>query len=268
MKIVEQTPTRMVLQQSPGGMVGFMLLWGSLFSGIPLLAMLAMIYNAGVTDLSCQRIEPTQVTCESQQSRLFGLLPGQPTPVRQVMSAQITSETRSSDDGDYDVYRPRLVSPAGYFDIGDFSTDRSTTEQWVTQTNQFLRSSQPELNLSHDNRWSPATLFSILFMSPFVIVGSLVMNSTIQSRTLILDKNLNRIIYEVWRFSGKRRREYPLGIVKRMEIKEHTDSYGNVYFDPVLLPDQVRSITFARTSNRQDAVTLQEQIHEFLKLPI
>ena len=256
----------MVLRQDISGSIWFILLWASLFSGVPLLVVIGTIYNAGTTKLACERIEPTQVSCELNRSHLFGLLPGRPISMRKVLSAEVDSETRTSEDGDYQVYRTRLFGRRGYVDVIDFSTDQALAKEWGTQINQFLRSSQPELHLSQSTSWSQ--FISIFFLMPFVLIGWWVVHNTLQTRTLILDKNLNRLTYQGWRLTGRHRQDYPLGIVSKLELKEHTDSYGNTYYEPVLLPDAVRKITFARTSSHQEALKLQEQIHDFLKLSI
>ncbi|MFM7425167.1 MAG: hypothetical protein ACKO7W_09285, partial [Elainella sp.] len=280
MKIIEQTPSRMVLKQGLPRETWFILLWGSLFIGIPLLLLAQMFYGAGVTSLSCRRIEPTLVNCETRQSQAFGLLPGAPVAIPQVRAAQIYSETRSGEGGDYEVHQLRLFSPEGYFNVGSLRANRALPAAWMDQTNQFLRppadplvnpsvdQSRPSaLHLSQDSRWQAETLLPCLFVTPFLLIGGLVMYATIQTRRLTLDKNLNRLTYEVWRLTGKQRRDLPLGLVKQIDLKEHTDSYGNRYYQPVLLPDALRAITFAHTS-RQEALDLQAQIRDFLKLPL
>lgn len=267
MKIVEQTASRMVLRQKSPGLTLFILLWASLFSGMPLIVIVGLIFNSGVRQLTCHRIEPSQINCQFQKSQVGGLLNTEPIRIPQIKAAELQQETRRNDDGDYLVYRSTLLTSERTFDLSDFSTDEQTNANWVSQINQFISSQQTELVLTHDNRWNLSkTIAPILFLSLFVIVGFSVVYAVVRSQTLILDKNLNRITYKVWTLLGTRRSDYPLGIIRQVELKEHTDSYGNKSYEPILVPDQAKRISFAHATNRQEALQIQAKIQDFLNL--
>ncbi len=267
MKIVEQTPSRMVLHQKQPGLILFILLWASLFAGMPLAVIIATVANSGVTQLTCRRSEIAQVDCHLSKSHGWGIVPDHPIAIPQVTRAELQQETRESDDGAYQVYRSVLVSPQGEWQLTPFSTDSNTNTIWVNRTNEFLQSQQAELTLRLDNRWNVSqTIAPILFLSLFVLVGFSLVYATVRSQTLILDKSLNRLTYKVWTLLGTRRSDYPLGIVQRVEVKEHIDSYGNKSYAPILMPDAVRQISFAQNRNRQEALQLQEKIQDFLNL--
>lgn len=265
MKIVEQTVDRMVLRQKPTAVV-FLMLWGSLFAGMPLLMIINLIISAGVVHLSCQRVAPAQVDCVSHRSHWFGLIPGEKTSIQQVTSAQLLTETRSGEDGEYEVYGVKLISPQTSTIVYDFN-DYGAKQEWVNQINQFIQSSQSQLTLTYDMRWDgEQRIAPILFMSLFVGVGFVVLYSTLRVRILILDKSLNRLTYRVHTLLGPRGYDYPLGSITAVNLKEHTDSYGNKYYEPILLPDPVKRVTLAYIHNRQEALQLQAQVREFLKL--
>jgi hypothetical protein len=208
-----------------------------------------------------------QVDCQSMRSYFFGTVGGSNLTFSQVKAAQLTSQTMSNEDGDYEVYSVTLLSPQKTANVTRFDYDHATKQDWVNQINQFIASNQTELKLISDTRWNFETFAMMLFASLFVLIGTSVLHGSLRTRTLILDKVLNRLSYKVQTLTGSKQFDYPLGIVTSVELKEHTDSYGNKFYEPVLLPDAVRSITFART-NRQTALQLQEQISQFLKLPV
>lgn len=270
MKIVEQTASRLVLKQRfPLPLLLFMLIWGGLFTGFPLLIFGTSVFNAGVTSLSCRRLESKQVECVSSRSYLWDLVPGTPTKIRSVSAAQIGTEAGTSDEGgEYEIYQVQLVTPEAYVGVTRFSMDWHFAHDTVTQINQFLRSSQSQLTIRQDLRWDVGeTLMPMAFVSIFVIAGLVVMYGMIQATTLILDKSLNRITYRVSTLLGARQQHYPLGIVTGVALKEHIDSYGNKYYEPILLPDAIKRLTFTYIHNREEALHIQEQIREFLQLP-
>ncbi len=224
--------------------------------------------GAGVQQLSCRRTEARPISCQYSQTQFFGTVPGKTTAVQQLQAAQLTTETRSSDDGDYQLYSVRLVSPSAVVNVTAFDTDYLTKQNWVQQVNQFISSPQTELKLTRDTRWKSSTIAPILFSSLFIFVGIATLYGALRTRTLILDKALNRLTYRVQTLSGTKQLDYPLGVVTGIELKEHTDSYGNKFYEPILLPDTVRRITFAQTANRLEAFQLQEQVSQFLQLRV
>lgn len=267
MKIVEQTATRMVLRQKPQGIL-FVVVWSSLFSGIPLAIIISLMSKAGVTSVLCQRVQPTQVACEVSQSQFFGLVSNGRTTLQSVSAAELDAQTYTNEDGDYQVYRAVLVGPQGSINAINYSSDYLMAQDVVTQVNQMLHTQQPRLQLTYDTRWNlNETIVPILFLSMFVTAGLGLLYGVVRTRTLILDKVLNRLTYKTWTLLGTRRLDLPLGVVTEVKLKQHTDSYGNKYYEPILVPDAVRRIALSNISNRQQALEMQEQVRQFLQLP-
>lgn len=294
MKIIEQSASRMVLRQKPqASLVLFLLVWVGIFSGAPLLILSTVVAKAGVTQLTCRRVQSgqlstvqlstgqlstgqpsvgqssPQVECEFSQSRFFDLVAGSKTIVPQVTAAQLKTETFSDSEGDYETYQLILNSPQGDFNVTNASSDYLTTQDWYIQLNQMLQSDQPELSLTKDTRWDGTTTIApTLFLGLFVVVGISVLYGTFRVKTLILDKALNRLTYKVSTLLGTRRLDLPLGTVTEIKVKEHVDGYGNKYYEPILLPDAVRRVTFTHIRDRQEALQIQQQIQQFLNLSL
>lgn len=246
-----------------------MLIWGTGFAGIPLVLMGLTIGSLGVSRLSCERVEPTQVNCEFSRSYWLDLVQEPAVSIVQVQGVEITSEMHYSEDGDYQLYIATLLGQNRSILLFDGSTDLGQVQTIAAPVQQFLASTQPTLVWERNTIESAgASLFTVLFCIPFVLIGGGAIYSTWQTQSLILDKRANQLIYKTSTLLGNRYKRHSLGLVQGVELKQHTDSYGNQYYEPVLLPDSVRKFTLARTTNRQEALQVQNQILAFLNLPL
>lgn len=97
MKIIKQDYSELILKEKPptNGV-----LLAILFTVLPLISVLAMMYDIGVTKLRCKRVEATQVTCEIQQSKFFGFVEQPPKVFSQVTSAKLKTLREIDSEGE------------------------------------------------------------------------------------------------------------------------------------------------------------------------
>ncbi|NEP77985.1 MAG: hypothetical protein F6K39_07235, partial [Okeania sp. SIO3B3] len=67
--------------------------------GISLLVSLAVLWEMGVISASCQRVEPTQVNCQVNNSKYLGLTQGSSTSLTRVTEAKFNSRKSRDSDG-------------------------------------------------------------------------------------------------------------------------------------------------------------------------
>jgi len=95
MNIIKQTADELVLQNDKYSWQYQLLvfLFFTPFIIVPLYSIAYVLYGVSGFTLSCNRLEPTQVTCEYAHYKLFGLIKEKTIPSRLVKEAKLTSET-------------------------------------------------------------------------------------------------------------------------------------------------------------------------------
>jgi|GEM_PF-7054892 len=273
MKITQQTPLELTLQLNPDKKTrGFILVWASGFSGIPLLIILTFIFNLGVITLTCKRVEPTPISCQMQQAKLLGLIQEPPTVFNQVIRAKFNSKEDTDSDGDRTVENwVTLATNTEEVNVIEDSITingvRGSESEMLAITNQinrFIYSQQPTLTIQRDTRRDLGKhLFLLEFWSIYVIIVAGVFFVFFQFRTLIFDKNSNRFIYIKRTLLGKKSQEYPLYEITGTNIETKKDSEGDPRYELRLLP---KSIYVISSNDLTEVQNLQKAIQDFLHI--
>jgi hypothetical protein len=163
MKNVEQTPDPLSLQ--PNNLMTPIA--AILFTSVFVVAGLAIILIFGeLTTLTCQRVQPTQGSCQFVRSRL--LRSGETTiPLNQLQSAKV-DVTASSRRGNS--YRVVLLTYGGEvpFTIAS-SSDAEGKQENVDKINAFIANpGKTSLRVQQDDRW-----FIYPFGGSFILLGGL-----------------------------------------------------------------------------------------------
>ena len=275
MKIIQQTSSELVIKNKPDLPNIFLLIWAAGFMSIPLLIMFGVFSELGVTTLNCKRVEPTQVSCEKQQSKFFGFTQLPPTQFSQVESAKFKSKEGIDSDGDRTIDNwVTLVTSTGEVTLVEDAVSvngvRGSANEMqtiATQVNNFIQSNQPSLVVQRDLRWDlgqsllPFGLCSIPW-----IIGANVLFALFRSETLIFDKNSGNLIREQKTLLGKKRKYYLLYEITGIDIETKTDSDDDVFYELKLLPKSIHKKILISSTNLQDVKNIQTTIRDFLQL--
>ncbi len=261
MKIVEQTPTKIRLKASDLGVPIFLTLLGLPFF---LAGLVVILFLGKLTQLECNRLEPTQVACQLTAS---GILNTRTTniPVGELQGAEI--ETSQDSDGDI-TYRVALITRQGRLPLTDsYSAGLGTNHQQNTnQINTFLsRADQENLVIQQDDRW-----FAFIFGGIFMLVGSGIIAGGLFnqfSSACILDKTSGRLYLDRKNGFRTKRKEYPLHEIKAAKVVENTDSDGDPTYATYLVLRSGEKIPLKLTGSRNEHSALADTINQFLAKP-
>ena len=142
------------------------------------LMMLAFANTMGtVTTLSCERVKPSQVNCETSRSVFFGLVPQQSSSFYMVTEAIVKSQASKVRKSNTKNYSVALVTRQGEFTAFDDAVQDEGREGQMkaltTQINRFIQSNERLLVLKRDLRGSwlnIVLLFLILMFLLFIAV--------------------------------------------------------------------------------------------------
>lgn len=274
MKIIQRTSSELILR-SRSDLFGkaFIVVWASLFMGIPLFMLYSFLAGIGIMTLTCARLEPTLVRCEQQKSNFFGVVKQPPTVFQPVLEARFRYEEGTDSEGDKTADNwVALVTDRGEVKaVEDFmriNGVRGSTKEMVAiadRINQFLQSEQPSFVLKRDLRWRLGqSIFPLAFFGLFEVIGGVVIFSIFQSQSLVLDKQADCVTYTRHTLIGPRRKQYPLRKITAAEISTDTDSDGDIYYKLTLLPKEVCGVEVMSYRDRARVETIQTAINAFL----
>ncbi|MGB7519357.1 MAG: hypothetical protein WA896_06980 [Spirulinaceae cyanobacterium] len=111
-----------------------------------------IFYELGVTTLSCQRIESSQVSCNNRKLRFFSLIKLPSTSLERVSEAKFKSLTSHTPNGNKVVRNfVTLVTSEGEVNI--FKGNAAKMQEFVAQINSFLDSNEASLIIKHEINW-------------------------------------------------------------------------------------------------------------------
>ena len=117
-----------------------------------ILPLVFVFYELGVTTLSCQRIESSQVNCNNRKLRFFSLIKLPSTSLEKVSEAKFKSLTSQNGTGDKVVRNfVTLITSEGEVDV--FKGNTAEMQEFVAQINAFLESTEASLIIKHETRW-------------------------------------------------------------------------------------------------------------------
>ncbi|NEQ53143.1 MAG: hypothetical protein F6K11_23900 [Leptolyngbya sp. SIO3F4] len=247
MQIVKQTSSELSLRNQPSRLrKGFISLWALLFSGIPLVMMGAWIYGLGVTQLSCQRVEPTQVSCDSTQTRFLGFISGPSITFDQVTAAEM--KTLSSDDDSVRTIDNWVVLQTSNGEVTYLQDPMringrkgaADEMQAITdQINQFINSDQANLAIQRDLRFRLGnSIFPLGFMGLFVLIGGTVVYFSFRSEELVFDKTTRQFRCRRQTLLGTKTWQCPLNEIQDVVVDIQTDRNGDAIYGLKFIPQQ------------------------------
>lgn len=272
MKIIKQTSSELALKNKPDI---FILLWVLGFMGIPFIMILGLFSQLGVTTLTCKRVEPTQVSCEKQESKFFGFIQQPSTGLSQVRSAKFKSEEGIDSDGERTIDNwVNLVTSSGeVIAVEDFVTvngvrgSANEMQAITNKINTFIKSNQDYLEIQRDLRWDLGqSLLPLGFLSIFEIIGAIVLFLFFRSEMLIFDKNSGYLIRKQKTLLGYKYESYRLDEITGTKIERRTDNEKDTVYKLRLLPKFTHKRILMSTTNLQHLKNIQTTISEFLQL--
>lgn len=285
MKNIQQTGSELVIKNKPDISQSIsVFILSTFFMGIPLVMMLGIFSLIGVTTLKCKRVEPTQVNCEKQESKFFGLVKQPPIRFNQVKNAKFKTEEKINSEGDLDNVGERtienlvtLVTSSGEVTfVEDFVTVNGVRgsavemQRIATKINNFIQSNQPSLVIERDLGGGlneillPLGFFIIL---PEIIGVSLLLIH-FRSQTLIFDKKSSQLILEQKTLLGKKHEYYPLNEIEGVDIEEKYYGKKGTFYELMLIPKNIRKTIRMSDSRLLYVKDMRTAIYDFLEIPL
>jgi hypothetical protein len=263
MKILEQTPRRLVFYSRPIG------LW--LFTAIfPTIGILIGIFFIDINSFSCKRQGSSNDLCQKTTISALGTRTTQ-IPLNDVLSAEI----RQKYDKQEIFHRLEINTKQGIVPLAQGWEGGSSSfneRTMVSQINNFLRNSQQK---SVSINLYPSAILLIWFFL-WVPISLLIFFAVAQIRICTFDKNLHKLKVEVKGLLGYKCTEYPLEQISDVIILD-SESSNNVAVNPVyvvLNSGQKISVYLALDSLSNSSAGFQKAqentnlIKSFLGLPI
>lgn len=220
MKIIKEKPSRLVLQQKSFP-AAFTIFWALGFGAIPLFMVVWILFNMGITAVSCQRVQPTLINCFKSESKFLGLMQRPASELKNVTSAKYNSRTYTDSDGDRQQEYWVSVIERGR-EVRVFRGDGRETNAIATKINLFINSNEPFLLVRQDRRWRLSNL-QVLFPLSFMAIPFLILNFVFKIQTLIFDKNSQTLTYKQRRLLGVKSRCHEFGDIAKIEVEEYLD---------------------------------------------
>ena len=278
MKIIKQSFSELVLKSRPD-VVGKYL--AAIFIIFPPMIIFPIFHQISITTLlKCKRVEPTQVSCEKQESSFFGLVEQPPIRFSQVKSAKFTTEEGIDSEGDVDSVAERyidnwvtLVTSSGEVTaVKDFvyvnGVRGSASEMLliVTQINNFIQSNQPSLQIQRGSFGLSLLLLGFLLSFPLAGIHLFLISS--RCEIIVFDKNNHRLIREQKSLLGKKYRYYSLDEIKEVDIETKTDSDNDTFYYLQLLPKSTHKRILMWSRSLPEVENIQIAIRDFLGIPL
>ncbi|MDX2216164.1 MAG: tetratricopeptide repeat protein [Oculatellaceae cyanobacterium bins.114] len=251
MKILEQTPDRLVLRHRPLG-------WW-IAGGIFALVGLLITLSGEQSTLRCDRIQPTQGTCQLSHKRLLSFS-SRTLPLEVIEGATVNVTSIQKTDH-YTVILQTQTETIGW---GELSTDRPSTEAIAAQINAFLNNpNETTLLVQQDGRLNLLPGGSLV-----VVIGvSLIIFAT--TSKCVFDKPKGSVWIHHQRLFHTQTVTCPLDEIERARLSKSTSrSKGKTVHESrivlVLKSDKLLPLTSSYMANHKSQQHLLEQILVFL----
>jgi hypothetical protein len=214
MKIIENTPDRLVLRGYPIMQIVFGLIFG--LSGL-----LPTFFFARSVDLHCDKLEDSLVNCQVDE-KLMGYLSLGVRQIPHVTEATVDSSTDSDGDTTYKVIfitTEKTVSLTGYSSSG-----YNSKADLAARVNRFIQNSgQRSLDLRLDMEW-----WILIFLAVFGGVGAVaILLSKITRIEMVRSEGVMRIIQTG--LFGSRQEEHILREVEAVALERSRSNNSTTY---------------------------------------
>ncbi|NET31538.1 MAG: hypothetical protein F6K19_06000 [Cyanothece sp. SIO1E1] len=268
MRIFKRTATVLTLQPKNRLLdYAILILFGSTFFGVGLGT---IIIFGKLAVLKCDRIEPTQVTCELISSDLLGQ---DVAVIRRLQGAEVDV----SSDSDSDTYRIVLIANSKRIPLTKaYSAGASGKYQKVDQINTFINNSAASsLKIQEEHRW-----FAYPFGGVFMLCGGGITLTFLLQKTptlCVFDKASGRVFLKRQNMLFQSdTQEEKLDAIKMAQVNEITDTDGDTSYstelvfksgDPISLESSLlRKSGLIGKFERASKFELAQSINQFLEI--
>ncbi|HLP90980.1 MAG TPA: hypothetical protein VK184_20645 [Nostocaceae cyanobacterium] len=253
MVTIQQNSNQLVIKQNikhnnTGSIIiGF--IFSSVFLPPFLLLPLSMIFSIRHHTLNCKRIEPTQVTCQIQET-ITVINQTRETNSINLIGVETISREESDEDGTYTVYQIQLISKTESLNFGNSRRDKAEIGEISQQIKSFLAdSNRNSLQVTQKNFvfFISVSVFLLIWYSSLIF--SLISNiSRFLSVSLVetwdFDRKLQKLILtKKLVFNRQRKFEYSLVGKSHLELEEIKFSNYNIVYQFYLVLDSGEKLT-------------------------
>lgn len=266
MKVIKRTATELVFQNVQ--LSSFFILWAFGFMGPPLFMGYMTIRTSESVTLSCDRVEPKLVNCQSKKTPLFEIAPATVKQYNSVTAAEYKRET--TEDGvehyvELTTKNRKFSIFQGNIFINEVKGNPETALKFANRLNQFLQSNQQSISLTKNVE--SGVFFALGFLSVFIIIGVFTLHNFVRIITLKLDKNSNQINERVLSILGLWTKSSRLQEIEKIEVEEGEDSDGDLFFRPVIVMESGKKYYLGPfVSKRETASVNVNEVKNFLDL--
>ena len=276
MKIVKNTNSELYMKQ---GIFWIGFIFVLFFGGGPLLLILKLATDVGVTEIYCERIRHDQVDCIKTQSRYFGLIESTRQSIYDVDSAQFVQEVDGTEsdcdcDEQYIANSVALKTSNGLVKTvaeeeqfrNNVKGDEVKMRMITRELNNFLKSNEPRVSVKWDNRFSGFNLFASAFLSIFVTIGFLMLCKSLKTKTLQISKVDGKLIWSQLSLFGRKLKVFDINQVSAVKMK--SDIHGGYYqdFSPTLILNSGERRVLDTSQDREEMFHMMHTINAFLGL--
>ncbi|MBD2385151.1 hypothetical protein [Cylindrospermum sp. FACHB-282] len=222
MKIVEETHTRLVIQQKP---ISNWITGGLIFTAGLSFLIYCILFDFASARLTCTRSLPKEINCELKRFSLLGKK--DQLKIFDPQQAQIIT-TRGSRGGE--THQVVVTSSFGYIVLLPHASYQAN-QSAASEINNFINSEQTSL-LVLQNQREYLSYLSLLFL--FVIaIGAFLCTSPVSTCTFY--KSLNQVFIERKGLRGEAIIKYSLLSILDFEIQDKQFKYKKLYRAVILL---------------------------------
>ena len=271
MEIVNSTRKELVLKDELYPRFGCLLFFVFPSVGISLLFSLLSLWQMRVISVSCQRVEPTQVNCQVNNSKYLGLIKDSSISLNQLTEAKFNYPSVT------------LVTQRGK-EVSWQSHSYQEMIEMVIKINKFINySTEPSLLIQYDLRWKKENLIPLAICITILGIGVLPLLYTVlllygffYLQTLILNKSERQLTYKVFSLLGIKSKHYSFAQIQELILESYTnkdedgDEYTSYSFK-VVLPRKNRNNPFEITlMSNSDIAKVKETantVSNFIDIP-
>ncbi|HLP90979.1 MAG TPA: hypothetical protein VK184_20640 [Nostocaceae cyanobacterium] len=267
MVTIQQNSNQFVIKQNNTGSTIFWFIFSSVFLTPLLFLSLDFISLIRHHTLNCKRIEPTQVTCQIQETITI-INQTRETDSINLIGVETISIEKSDEDETYTVYQIQLISKTESLNFGKSDINKAKISEIAQKIKSFLADSNRN-SLQVTQKTGFNIFGSVVFLIWYGSLISTLISSIYRFLTTSLvetwdfDQKLQKLILtKKLVFNRQRKFEYSLVGKSHLEIEETKDSEGDSVFNFHLVLDSGEKVILNYPKDEID--NLFKMIGEFM----
>lgn len=278
MKIINQTSSQIQISTPKSSLseklVGFIgtLVFGSLFTFVPMGILVTSLSQTGVLKVNCDRVEPKQVDCQISKSKYFDFVQQEPLKYKFVYSIKYNVIDLGEDSDGDKIYRYNFSLLTKFGEKTPFESVKSSTVQNVTSAlKPFLSSKQESFQYTLDERSEPFAYIPMAFLIPFFAVGFFAIwaafSVLVNYEEIILDKSEYELRHSKKTLLGTKVNRFLFMEIAKVDVLYAMDSYKNILYTPRINVNSKLQFKLDSISNLQVAIKIANDLNRFMGLP-